>query len=316
MLNSTDILFFVITTLEAAVIITGNMFTISVFWSQRSHLKRTYFLLINLAVADLLVGLTEPIVLGTEKIPKRKAGPSRDAQRMDNPSSVFQVLGSSTSVIFLALISLERAHAVLRPFRHRVTSTRVYNCAIVIAWMTGLCIAVTKLLAMYHKEVDSAHTGVIIHSCLFLSVLVICASYLMIRIRLYSALPELEVHKHRSEKQQLRLSRTFFIVAAVSLVFWVPAIIVYTIMSFCRKECGISPSVVGVVNCLHLANSMVNPFVYCFRMPIFKNALKECCRRREEDTESTRVHFDAKTNTVELLNSQRIFNMPVNIDSG
>ena len=298
MLNSADIVFFVITTLEAAVIIIGNMFTIFVFWSQRSHLKRTYFLLINLAVADLLVGLTEPIVLGTEKIPKRKAGPSRDAQRMDNPSSVFQVLGSSTSVIFLALISLERAHAVLRPFRHRVTSTRVYNCAIVTAWMTGLCIAATKMLAMYHNEVDSVYAGVIIHSCLFLFVLVICGSYLTIRTRLRSAAAELDVQRHKSAKHQLRLSRTFFIVAAVSLVFWVPAIIVYTIMSFCRKECGFSPSVAGVVNCLHLANSMVNPFVYCFRMSMFKKALKKCCGRRAEDNESTEVHFDARNGTV------------------
>ena len=54
-------------TLEAVLIVFGNAFTISVFWTQRSHLKRTYFLLINLAVADLLVGITELIIIGTAK---------------------------------------------------------------------------------------------------------------------------------------------------------------------------------------------------------------------------------------------------------
>ena len=106
-------------------------------------------------MADLLVGITEPIVLGTEKIPTIKAAvPMEDVKRMKNPSSAIQVLGSSTSVIFLALISLERAHAVLRPLRHRVINTRVYIYAIVIAWIPGLCIAVENLLAMYYPEVD------------------------------------------------------------------------------------------------------------------------------------------------------------------
>ena len=34
---------------------------------QRSRIKRTYFLLINLAIADLLVGITELTVLGAFK---------------------------------------------------------------------------------------------------------------------------------------------------------------------------------------------------------------------------------------------------------
>ncbi len=287
MLKSADIVFIVIFTLEAAVIITGNLFTIFTFWTQRSHLKRTYFLLINLAVADLLVGITEPIVLGTKKVPRMKAGPMKDD--MKNPLAALQLLGSSTSVIFLALISLERAHAVLRPLRHRVTRTRVYICAIVIAWTAGLCFAGINLLTMYHRHVDSAYTGVIIHSCLFLSVLVICGSFLTIRTRLHSAAPELEVHNRKSAEQNLRLSRTFFMVAALSVMFWLPAIIVYTIMEFCLKECGFSPTVVGLVNCLHLANSMANPFVYCYRMRIFKNALKRYFGRRVNNIESKPV---------------------------
>ncbi len=178
MLNSTDNVFIPIFAVEAAAIITGNMFTIFVFWNQRTHLKRTYFLLINLAVADLLVGTTEPIVLGTEKIPRMKAVRIEDVHEIRNPSSAFQLLGSSTSVIFLALISLERAHAVLRPFRHRVINTRIYICAIVIAWTAGLCIAGTYLLAMYDQEVDRVYSFVAIHSFLFMCVLLICASYL------------------------------------------------------------------------------------------------------------------------------------------
>ncbi len=171
MLDSAEIVFIVIFALEVAAIITGNVFTIIVFWTQRTHLKRAYFLLINLAVADLLVGVTETISLGTEKVLKMKAVRMEDVDRIKNPLLAFQLLGSSTS---------ERAHAVLRPLRHRVITTRVYICAIVIAWAVGLCIAGTYLLATYHKEVDRVYVFVAIHLFLFMFVLIIFASYLTV----------------------------------------------------------------------------------------------------------------------------------------
>ena len=49
----------VIITIETTVIIIGNSFTDFVFCSRMSFLKGAYFLLLNLAVTDLLVGLTE-----------------------------------------------------------------------------------------------------------------------------------------------------------------------------------------------------------------------------------------------------------------
>ena len=54
---------------ESLIIIIGNAFTIFVFWKHRSTLKRTFLLVINLAVADLFVGFTEPISIGAYSIP-------------------------------------------------------------------------------------------------------------------------------------------------------------------------------------------------------------------------------------------------------
>lgn len=301
MLKSTNILFIITFALEATIIIIGNTFTIFVFWTQRSHLKRTCFLLINLAIADLLVGIAEPIVLGTEKIPKMKVIRVEDLERIPrNLSSTFQILGSSTSVIFLALISLEHVHAVLWPLQHRVISTRVYVSTIIFSWTASLCLAGSTLLPMNHTEVDRAYVTVAIHSVLFLCVLIICASYLTIRIRLHftRTAPEIEVHNQNSAEQNMQLSRTFFIVVAVSLVFWLPAVAVYTAKELC-KGC-FSPTVVMTVSSLHLANSMVNPFVYCLRMPIFKNVLKKYCRRRARAIKPGTVHVNVKNETVEF----------------
>ena len=272
MANAFAIVFIDVFITEAVVIIIGNTFNIFVFWTQRFHLKRTCFLLISLAVADLPVGLTDPIVLGTKKFGKTTSPEKREDKRI-SLSTAFQVLGSSTSVFFLALISLERVFAVLCPLRHRVTSTRPYICSIVISWAAGFCMAGISLIETYHRDVGRVYAMVVTNSCLFVSVLVICVSYVTIRTRLRPAAPDLQVHNRNLTEHNLLLSRTMFIVVGVSVVFWLPAFVVYIIRDNC-SGC-VSTPVVSTVNVLHLANSMVNPFVYSFRMPIFKDVLKK-----------------------------------------
>ena len=248
---------------EAIVIIIGNIFTIFVFWTQRFHLKRTCFLLISLAVADLLVGITELFVLL-----------ARMFEKLVSLSTAFQVLGSSTSVFFLVVISLERVFAVLYPIRHLVSSIRPYIWSIFMSWAAGFCLAGIFLLEKYHREVGRLYAAVVIHSCLFVSGLVICGSYLTIRTRLRS---DFRMHNRNLTERNLRLSRTLFIIVGVSLLFWLPGFVAYVLREFCW-EC-VSLPIAATVNVLRLANSMVNPFVYSFKMPMFKNAFKK--RRRK-----------------------------------
>ena len=273
LLSTTAIVFVVIVTLEVTIIVTGNVFTIFVFWTQRLRLKRTFLLLINLAVADLLVGLGEALVLAANTIPNG----GNEEEKIESPWWAFQVFGSSTSVLFLVLISLERVYSVLWPFRHRVTSTCAYVYSIVIVWVTGVCMSGVTLLKIY--LIDGMYAAAIYASALFVSLLVICASYLTIRLRLQSTAP---ISDQATREKSLRMSRTVFIVVAVSLVFWFPAFVMIAIRDFC--SC-FSPLAVWFVIVLQLGNSMVNPFVYSFRMPIFEDALKKCWRKRRQNIE-------------------------------
>ena len=280
MLFSTAITFVIIYVLEALFIIIGNLFTIFVFWKQRLHQKRTCFLLINLAVADLLVGVAEPIVLSTVKFDKMTAIPGKE-KKARSFFSALPLFASSTSVFFLALVALERAYAVLCPLRHLVATTIVYIYGVVSIWLVGLCIAGLSLLPMYYKKVKKRYVTLSIHICLFIALLVICASYIKIRNRLRGASAEIGLQRNRATEQNLRLSRTMFVVIAASLVFWLPAFVVYIVRDFCPQR--VSPPVNWFVNSLHIANSLVNPFVYTFRMPIFKEALKKFLRRRQQN---------------------------------
>ena len=278
LLSTTAIVLVVIVTIEVTIIVMGNTLTIFVFWTQRLRLKRTFLLLINLALADLFVGLGEALVLATNAILKG----GNEILKIESPWWAFQVFGSSTSVLFLVLISLERVYSVLRPFRHRVTTTRAYVYSIVIVWVTGMCMSGVWLLTIYHN--DKLYASLAYSLALFISLLIICTSYLTIRSRLQSTAPDhdLEVHRQASTENTSRMSKTFFIVIAVSLVFWLPAFVMVTTEEFC--SC-FPPPVVWFVTVLQLANSMINPFVYSFRMPIFQDAWKKCWRKRRQNFE-------------------------------
>ena len=134
---------------ESVIIIVANIFTIFVFLKLRNRLKRTSFLLINLAVTDLLVGFTEPIALGAFDLLALLEETSFHNARNTNISTAFQVTFSFSSVFFLALISLERLYALIWPLRHRVASTKGYIYSATFTWVAAVSSGILTLLAVY-----------------------------------------------------------------------------------------------------------------------------------------------------------------------
>ena len=209
--TSTYITLVIIYTLEAVLTAFGNTFAIFVFWTEKSRLKRTYFLLINLAVADLLVGITEFIIIETAKSHNVGEGYGFLMRSRANPIAALILLFSGTSVYFLALISMERAFAVLQPIRHRITNSRVYNCSIDIVWAVGLAFFGFTLLSFHYSDFVGEYVFLTFRTFLLISFLIICVSYLSIRTRLRAPpRAELDNHRHRSREHNLRFSKTFF----------------------------------------------------------------------------------------------------------
>ena len=100
MLNAVTVTFIIIYALKAFFIMIGNTFAIFVFWKHNFHQNRSCLLLINLAVADLLVGIADPIVLLTGKVSKVTAVRTEENNTI-NPASALQILASRATVFFL-----------------------------------------------------------------------------------------------------------------------------------------------------------------------------------------------------------------------
>ena len=112
-----DIWFGVLATLITA----GNILTIWIFFKHRRQ-KRTYSLLMSLAVADLLVG--------SFAVPFYIKAVVSQGYAWSLISMLADVSTGITSIYTLAVISLERIYAVGWPVRHRTVNYRVYVCAI------------------------------------------------------------------------------------------------------------------------------------------------------------------------------------------
>lgn len=270
---------------ESLIICTGNTFTIFVFWNQRSSsLRRTCYLLINLAVVDLLVGVAELIILATENIPLLFGDTSSfdDFVKKAHRVSTLLLMFSTMSIISLAVTSLERALAILRPFVHRTISTRAYIHSIAFVWVSGICVAVMYTLPSF-RVWREMYSKIIVNFVVVLCLVMICGSYMAIRSHLKRSLQVCDCFQRRNFERNMKLSKTLFIVIALSIGCWLPALILYIFLALCFN--CLPSTVILMGTFLQLGNSVVNPIMYSCRLPMFKKTLNRLLKRRQEDIE-------------------------------
>ncbi len=270
---------------EILIVCIGNALTIFVFWSQRSSLRRSCYLLLNLSIADLLVGVANPISFFMKTIPSVQQVKTLtfDDISIGYLLASINILCSFSSVICLSVISLERAFAMFRPFLHRTTSTKVYLCSIAFIWLSAACVTVVYALPAL-RVLSTMHSTMALNAVALLCLMVVCTTSIMLRFRLQTR----EIHQSRIMQQNIKLSKTLFVVIGLSFAFWLPGIVVNSVMVFCFECVPLELMMIGIA--LLLGNSIVNPVVYSCRMPMFKTALKRLLkRRRQANVELARI---------------------------
>ena len=259
MLNIEKLLSWVII-VESSLVCIGNVVTVLVFWKQRVFLKRSYYLLLNLAFADSLVGATELIHTAFSW----------------SPLGILGALFWTVSLLSLVVIALERAYAVLWPLRHRVASARIYIISIVLVWIAAVCLTMMPLTLLHLAGKGGRLPSYLLaNTVILMSLCLIIVAYLAIRKRLRSTNHTFEAHYRKSFKQNVNLSRTLFLAVGLSIGLWFPATAIYTVIAFHHKQpLSDNNILIFVGTVLYLGNSLVNPIVYSCRMPMFKAAVK------------------------------------------
>ena len=284
MYTNVVIAFSLVIGIETLIICVGNAFAIFVFWTKYTgSRRRASYLLINLAVADFLIGVTDLPSFITNSTPslmgKNKSG-------LGGYISAFVVLFSAASVVSLTAVSVERTVAVLWPLAHRTSSDRVYVYCITFTWSAIIVFLIFILPAF--KVWPSEYAVIALNIVLVLSILTTCLTYIIIRAHLKRSPQIFNSDQRRSMERNVKLSKTVFLVIALSFACWVPAIFLYVIRDVFCKEC-IPAEVVCVGTVLHFANSLINPIAYTCRLSTFRKTLKGLVQRRQVRVEITKL---------------------------
>ena len=201
----------------SVAIVTVNLLSIIVFIKNRTLRSRSVYLVINLTVADMLVGgISSSNILFPEigcKILNVRL--TREGKEIVWFLFYWFLLTSLTNI---TVISLDRMHATFRPFRHRVIKKWVYGVTISVVWvLAGMISTAIMMLLLFDKE--SSHRQYFWQSYCLLCLFVICACYASIIVKICcGARPQ----HHGAARRQRKLTVTLLIMTIVSLLLWLP----------------------------------------------------------------------------------------------
>ena len=169
--------------MEAVTIVTLNALAIIVYMKEHSLRRRSMYLVINQAVADMLVAGC--VIIGCSYLGSNcKFWKSINSSNLPSAilANVWFLFIPAASVTNLAVISLERMHATFGPSKHRLIKKNMFGAAVAGVWITiGFCSAIAGLVLLFRFTIKLGR----VLSTLYLTYFSFCLSIIVVS---YSAI--------------------------------------------------------------------------------------------------------------------------------
>ena len=265
----------------AVFTIIGNSLSIAVFLkNSRLRRMRTSMLLINLAVADLLVGAVAVPMYMVFQWPQSTLVQSASFKISYD---AIDILTGFASLFGLSVIGLERAFSVFWPHRHRTAGKLPYFAAVVLCWLLSSLQVLLRVLTQKNiVEFRIFFYNMMI--ALSLVLVVMLSTYTAVWYKVRARQNELRKRSKRryirqSVERERKLILTLAIVTGVFLITWLPFHVLNIFVFFCSKcrpnKLSVFLNLIRAVKLLHYSNSFMNLIIYSFRFPDFRRTL--CC---------------------------------------
>ena len=274
---------FAVLSIECLAIVILNITTITVFVKQRQLQRKSTYLIIHLAIADLLVGaISGPMQVYA--IMAECYGKIWDIT-FSRISLAIRPFFPFASLVNLAFISLERVHATYRPFKHRLIKKWVYGLVIAFIYLSTICKGTIEIVT------DWPLNSIWIFSY-FILLVIICLCYISIYIKVRCSRQH-QLHGAAGLRER-KLTSTSFLVTSASLLTFLPltiweSMIFLHVMSI--PNWSIYLQIGGTILTLFLANSLINPILYAVRMPEFRVGISKLIYRRTPQDHRNPVEY-------------------------
>ena len=266
---------------ECLAIVILNIITIIVFVKQRQLQRRSTYLIIHLAIVDLLAGtISGPLNIDWF---------GSTCYLWDNNwpvigwvlilQGVLWYTFPLVSIFNLAVISLERVHATFCPLKHRLIKKWVYGVIISGIWLVPTMVAVGRII--YFKNLFDFRFVAL--SYYFTLILVVCVCYISIYLKVRcSRHPQ---HHGAAGRRERKLTSTLFLVtlgsllACLPIITWMSRMVFQSQLIFGLSDRSYFPLWM-IASLLFFGNSLINPIIYAMRMPELRAAILQIIFRR------------------------------------
>ncbi|XP_029966764.1 trace amine-associated receptor 1-like [Salarias fasciatus] len=278
------VLFCIFISSVSAVTVLGNLLVIiSIIYFQQLHTP-TNFLILSLAVTDLLVGF----VVFPLNMEFSATSCLHSPNVLCNVRNSFDITLSTASILHMCCISIDRYYAVCQPLTYRnKINGHVVVIMIVISWCTPVFVAVGYLFVGLSSEncQENCALGFLLTSGLgslflfYLPVIIMLSIYLKIFLVAQKQARSIQNTNCHSKKKGLtarkvegKATRTLAIVMGVFLICLSPFFLCLAAESL--GSSFVPVEVFETVAWLALFNSMLNPFIYAFFYSWFRSAFR------------------------------------------
>ena len=262
---------FILTTL---LIVIGNLLTIVLFFANKSLRRKSLFLVVNMAFADLMLGtLSVPGYIFFIGGYNHKLWTARMSSSLDYAHDIVDTFFIYASIISAAMISGERFYAIASPYRYKRSLSMKKYCAVIsMSWLLTILVTAFEITLRHFTSPEYEKYAWISFSLII--TLTICGCNISIWRKFQSA--ELTFQAQNRAARNRRLTKTLLFVSVLALLSWLPLII----MDALEVVFGVTippGNFYYIVTLLNYSNSFLKPVVYGFRIPEFRQALAICC---------------------------------------
>ena len=262
--------------LEAVLTVAGNFLTIGLFAKEKKLRKKSLFLVVNMAFADLMSGAVSLRLYVYTSI-----GPSyrlwkTSYNALDIGWDVTDTTFSQESLISAVVLAFERFYAIYWPLKHRTLSTKAYYITIFIIWTLALLVSAVFNRVRYLISYKAATHAWMSFPLLFLFIVCGC------NIGICRTFHKRKVSSQQGNRvsQTQRLTATFSLVSTTSIVSWLSLVTANYIFYVQNITTPKKRLIYDIINILNYSNCFVNSVVYSLRILEFRQALVFCLTRR------------------------------------
>ncbi|XP_041815250.1 trace amine-associated receptor 1-like [Chelmon rostratus] len=266
-------------------IMCGNLLLISSIIYFKQLRTPTNFLILSLAVADLLVGVF--VLPFSTMLSVSSCWYLQDV--LCKVRSSFDIFLCTASIFNLCFISVDRYYAVCQPLRYRAKiNVCVIMIMILLSWtvpaLNGIVITIlgvnqeqSNRTCVLFQHIRFAMIGIGLG--FYLPAIVMSTIYLKILIVARRQVSSIQNTTHQStksgaavSKMERKATKTLAVVMGVFLICWTPFFLCMTFNPLTNYT--IPVPVIAAFKWLGWSNSMLNPLVYAFFYSRFRSAFR------------------------------------------